>query len=149
MNAIATRSATHDFGLLLIRLVLAAVFLYHGSQKLFGGIPGLFEGDGMEAFTGNLISMGVPYPRLSAWLAALAEFGAGVFLILGMGMRIAIIPAIFTMVVAIAKVHPHAFGSKNGGMEYPLTLGVVLLGLVFTGPGRFSVGNVFKPKVKS
>ena len=142
MNATASRSAMLDLGLLLIRLVLAAVFLFHGAQKLFGA----FGGDGIEGFAANLENLKVPYPTLSAWLAGLAEFCAGIFLVIGWGMRIAIIPAIFTMLVAIVKVHPNAFSAQNKGMEYALTLGVVLLGLVFTGPGRFSLGSLFSRK---
>src|SRR5262245_37504504 len=133
-----TRSITTDFGLLLIRLVLATVFLFHGSQKLFGA----FDGPGIEGFTKVLEGMDVPMPSVSAWLAGLSEFVGGVFLVLGTGMRIAIIPTIITMFVAVIKVHSSAFSAQHNGMEYPLTLGVVLIGLLLTGPGRITIGGL-------
>jgi uncharacterized membrane protein YphA (DoxX/SURF4 family) len=67
-----------DVGLLLIRLMLAVVFIYHGAQKLFGA----FDGPGMENFTASLEKMNMPMPAVGAWAAALAEFVGGIFLCL-------------------------------------------------------------------
>jgi putative oxidoreductase len=78
-------------------------------------------------------------PVVSAWLAALAEFGGGLMLILGILPRVAAIPFAFNMLVASFLVHGKAFGMQHGGMEYPLTLGVVALGIVFTGGGRLAI----------
>jgi putative oxidoreductase len=124
-----------DAGLLVIRIAVAIVFLYHGSQKLFGA----FEGSGLGKFAGMLQQMGIPIPYLSAVLAACAEFFGGLLLLLGIAVRVAVIPMIFTMLVAIVKVHSGAFSLQHKGMEYALTLGLVLLGLGLTGPGRFVV----------
>jgi putative oxidoreductase len=136
------RISAADLGLLIIRLALAAVFIYHGSQKLFGA----FGGPGIEGFTGFLKSLNVPMPEVSAWLAALAEFVGGIILVLGTGTRLAVIPMIITMIVAIVKVHPSAFSAQNGGMEYPLVLGSVLLGLLLIGPGRITIGRLLGGK---
>jgi putative oxidoreductase len=65
-------------------------------------------------------------------------------LLLGIGVRIAVIPMIFTMCVAIYTVHWGAFGGQNNGMEFPLTLAVVLLSLGLTGPGRLSVSAMIR-----
>ena len=130
----------NDLGLLLTRLMLAAVFLFHGSQKLFG----LFGGPGLDGFTGYLQSLNVPQPEIAAWAAALAEFAGGLSLLLGFGVRVFAIPLAFTMAVAAFKVHGHAFSVQNNGLEYPLTLGVLSLALALTGAGRFSVdANLF------
>jgi len=125
-----------DIGLLIIRLMLAVVFLFHGSQKLFGA----FGGSGLEAFKTMLEGMNVPAPAVSAWAAALAEFVGGLVLIAGTGLRVMGIFLAATMLVAFFKAHGAVFPAQNGGGEYPLTLGTVVLGLVFTGPGHLTLG---------
>jgi putative oxidoreductase len=124
-----------DAGLFVIRAMLAAVFMFHGSQKLFGwfGGPGLA---GTAEFMGK---MGIPGPAVSAVLAGSAEFFGGLALLLGVGVRIAVIPMVFTMLVASFHVHGHAFSAQKGGMEYPLTMAVILIGLGLTGAGRVRV----------
>src|SRR5262245_13403487 len=128
MNASFQNRST-DIGLLLIRAVLAAVFIYHGGQKLFG----LFGGYGITGTAGWMGSVGIPVPTLSAVLAGSAEFFGGLVLLAGTGARIAAVPMAFTMVVAILTAHRSAFDSRAGGMEYPLTLLVVLLGIALIG----------------
>ncbi len=123
----------HDLGLLLMRLVLGAVFLYHGAEKLFG-FP---HGGGLGTFAQYLHSLGIPYPAYGAALAGLAEFAGGLALLTGYGFRLLMLPLVATMGVAVYFVHRHAFSAQESGMEYPLTLGVVVLGLAFTGPGRW------------
>ncbi len=126
------RSASIDAGLLVIRVAVGIVFVFHGSQKLLGA----FDGPGLSAFAGMLSKMNVPAPLLSAALAACAEFFGGLAVLTGVGLRLAAIPMIFTMIVAIVKVHSGAFSLQKNGMEYALTLGLILLGLALTGPGR-------------
>ena len=138
MNA-NTHNRLADTGLLLIRAVLAAVFVYHGSQKLFGW----FGGYGIAGTAGWMASVGIPFPTLSTVLAASAEFFGGIILLLGTGTRLAAIPMAFTMLVAILTAHRTGFNAATGGMEYALTLGVVLVGLALIGPGRLTVGRLF------
>jgi len=132
-----------DFGLFLIRAVLAAVFFYHGSQKLFGW----FGGHGLEATAQWMGSIGIPFPRLNALLASVTEVAGAVVLLMGTGTRLAAVPMAFTMAVAIATVHNSGFDVRTGGMEYALTLGVVLVALVLTGPGEFTLGRLFGGKL--
>lgn len=136
------RSVLLDVGLLLIRLVLAVVFMFHGSQKIFGA----FGGSGMQKFSETLTGLNVPMPTAAAWVAALTEFVGGIILVIGTGTRIAGLLLAINMAVAIILVHPNAFSAQNNGMEYPLTLGVVSLALVFTGPGRITLGRLFAGK---
>ena len=128
-----------DNGLLLIRAVLAMVFIYHGGQKLFGW----FDGYGIVGTAGWMASVGIPFPMLSTVLAASVEFFGGIILLLGTGARLAAIPMAFTMLVAIVTAHSTGFDARTGGMEYPLTLGVVLVALALLGPGRLTVGRLF------
>ena len=71
MDRQSSASFLADLGLLLMRLMIAAVFLFQGSQKIFG----VFGGRGMEDFAQGLESMNVPMPVVSAWAAALATNG--------------------------------------------------------------------------
>jgi putative oxidoreductase len=139
-----TSSGPHDFGLLMIRLILGAVFMFHGSQKLFGW----FDGPGMEAFTKFIESKDqVPMPQVAAYLSAGTEFVGGLLLLVGFLTRIVAIPVAFNMVMAIALMHSGAFSMAKQGMEYPLTLAVVTGALIFTGAGMFSVdGCMCRPK---
>ena len=124
-----------DLGLLFIRLVIATVFIYHGGQKLFG----LFGGYGFTATAQWMGSIGIPFPTINAALAGGTEFFGGLLLGLGVFTRLVAIPMVFTMVVAITTVHWGKFGAGDGGMEYPLTLGIVLFSLILLGGGKYTV----------
>ncbi len=136
--AATPRPATANVALLLVRLILATVFLYHGSQKLFGW----FGGGGIAGTAGYFAYLHLPLPTLNAWLSALAEFLGGVFLLIGSGLRIALIPLIINMIVATLVTLPGGFNVMTHGCEYPLTLLVVLIALEITGPGVWTLGNL-------
>jgi len=123
---------TRDLGLLLIRVMLAVVFIYHGQGKLFGGLDG---------FAGYLASMNVPAPKVAAFLAALSEVGGGLILLSGLFFRFTLPFVVFTMLVASFKAHAGKFSLQDGGMEYALTLAVITAALVLTGPGRLTLGR--------
>jgi putative oxidoreductase len=98
----------------------------------------------MAKFTEMLVGLHISYPQVSAYLSGGTEFFGGIILIVGCGTRLAAIPMAFNMAIAILTVHLHnGFSLMKNGMEYPLTLGVVLLALVFTGPGRFKLCGLF------
>ena len=126
------------FGQLLIRGILGVVFLFHGSQKLFG----LFGGGGINGTAGFFESLGLPLPTVSALMAGGTEFFGGALLILGLLTRPAAVGLAFTMAVAIWTAHRDAFAASAGGMEYALTLGVVALGLALLGPGPISADRI-------
>ena len=113
--------------------MLALVFSFHGAQRLFG----LFGGYGLEGTAQWMRSVGIPLPMLSASLAGGTELLGGLPLLLGLFHRSAALLLAFTMLVA-AWTHT-GFSAASGGMEYPLTLALVSLGLALTGPGRYSL----------
>ncbi len=137
---VSRRQTCYDLALLLLRLQIAVVFIFHGSQKLFGA----FGGDGMSGFTGMLSGMNIPMPAVAAWVSALTEFLGCICVGVGLLTRIVTIPMIINMIVAIVYVHSHAFGLQNEppGMEYALTLAVVLTALLIAGPGRWSIDGL-------
>lgn len=129
-----------DVGLFLIRLLPGIVFVFHGSQKLFGW----FGGSGMTKFAEFLANQGVPSPAVAATIAALVEFLGGLALITGIGMRVMSLLLFFNMAVASLLVHRHAFSAQHGGMEYPLTLAFIALGLAIAGPGSMTLPAAFR-----
>lgn len=57
-------------GILLLRLVLAVIFIAHGGQKLFGW----FGGGGIYQTTELFTQMGLIWPGAIAWFTACVEF---------------------------------------------------------------------------
>lgn len=145
-------------GLLLLRLGVGGTLMSHGYPKLFGGPdkkgpeavakmlgpnwqPAL-ERSGPKAFASGLDSMGVPYPLAGAYASGIAEFFGGMALILGAKTRLAAIPVLLNMGVAIWKVHWKNGFYGEGGFEFPLSLATGAATLELTGPGAFSVDGV-------
>lgn len=143
MQAAKTQSISWstDLGLFVIRAMLGIVFMFHGAQKLFAW----FGGNGLDAFAQFLAKLDVPMPQLSAYLAGGAEFFGGAALLLGLWTRLVSVPLVITMMVAAFAVHGGTFSAQAGGMEYPLTLGVVTFGLLLAGGGRLSLCGLFRP----
>lgn len=137
MNTHDSRPLHLDAGLLALRLMLAAVFLFHGAQKVFGA----FGGPGIDGFAGFLGTLGVPFAYPNAWAAALSELLGGVALATGWYFRPLLVPVTFTMLVASFTAHGGAFSAQAGGMEYPLTLAVASAALFLTGAGRYRLGR--------
>jgi putative oxidoreductase len=117
-------------GLLLLRLVMGAAFLFHGWSK----IQNPFGWMGPEA------SM----PGILQSLAALSEFGGGMALILGLLTRLASLGIASVMIVALTQVHwpnGHPFVSKMGGPSWELPAVYLACAVLFLvlGPGRISL----------
>jgi putative oxidoreductase len=122
----------HDLALLILRLALAAVLLYHGVPKLMN------FGTTVTAFQG----MGLPAPSLTAAFAVFVEVVGGLLILLGVAVDLAGILVIIEMLGAIFLVHwPNGFDFTKGGWEHPFTVLVMALALALAGPGRHAVGK--------
>lgn len=130
-----------DLGRFLIRGALGVVFVGHGAQKLFG----VFGGPGLTGFSGFLESLGLPFPMANAVLAGAAEFFGGLTLLAGVGTRVSAGLLVGTMMVAAFAVRSHGLSAQNGGMEYPLVLAVLLVGIGLIGPGGLTLGPLVQP----
>ena len=127
-------SKMRDAGLVLMRGMLGAVFVFHGSQKLFGW----FGGYGLQATGQWMESIGIPFGFVSAALAGSTEFFGGLLLLTGVATRFVSVPMVITMLVAVTTAH-HGFDAGQGGAEYPITLAAVLAGLGLIGPGGWTL----------
>ena len=131
--------------LLLLRLALGTVFIYHGSGKLFNA----FDGPGMEAWTNFIASQHLPLlpPVAWAYLSASGEFFGGVSILLGLLARLGSLPVIATMIVAILTVTgSHGFSSQHGGYEYNVVLIALAATILIAGPGLISLDAFLFPR---
>ncbi len=127
-----------NIALLILRLVVGALFVGHGTQKLFGW----FGGYGLRGFGGFYASIGLrPGPPM-AGLAGVTETAGGVLLLLGFLTPLGSAMIIGVMTVAILAVHAEkGLWNSDGGFEFPLTLVAVAAALAFAGPGAFSIDH--------
>jgi putative oxidoreductase len=122
-----------DFGLLILRVGIGALLMIvHGYPRLAGG---------SDTWTnvGRAVSyLGIKFGYLAWGLAATVSLTLGGFLlILGFAHRPAALALTITMGVAsIWKFYP--FGGWEAA-AHPAALGIVCLGLLFTGPGKYSL----------
>ncbi len=116
-----------------LRLALGAIFIAHGSQKLFGA----FGGPGLKGFAGFLGTMGLKPALAWAVLVGAVEFLGGICLLLGVQTRLAALFLGINMVMAILFVHlGHGLFTSNHGFEFPLALLSACISLLLTGGGR-------------
>lgn len=122
-----------DVGLLILRLGLAAVMLAHGLQKVFGA-------GGLAATQQSFVSMGIPYPQLSATLLAVLELAGGLAILFGLLTTLVGLLYAAAMAAAIWYVNlPHGFFVAQGGYELAGLVGVASLALAVGGAGRLSL----------
>jgi putative oxidoreductase len=122
-----TDSPAADAGLLVLRVVAGlALALTHG----LGKVPP------SDRFIAGVGEMGFPLPEFFASLAALAEFGGGIFLALGLLTR----PAAFLVLgqMAVVTLMAHA-GDPFGDREAPVLYGAIALLFLAFGAGRYSL----------
>lgn len=122
-----------DWGLFLLRLAVAGVFVVHGWPKL----------KNLKTTQQNFGMMGFKPGWLWGTIVALFESAASVLFILGLGTQLAaFLLAIQMLVAAIWKIK---MGNKFvGGYELDLLLAVSLLVLATSGGGALSLDSFFR-----
>jgi putative oxidoreductase len=90
---ISNTTQQQSLGYFLIRLAVGGVFLSEGIQKfLFSDALGI----------GRFIKIGIPAPEIMAPFVGAVEIGCGILLLVGLFTRLAAIPLIIDMLVAIS-----------------------------------------------
>jgi putative oxidoreductase len=120
---------------ILIRLIVGGVFLSEGVQKfLFSDAQGV----------GRFTKIGIPAPDILAPFVGVFEIGCGALLLLGLLTRLAAIPLIVVMLVAISTTKiPILLNAGFWSMaheartDYAMLLGSVFLLMV--GAGSWSL----------
>jgi putative oxidoreductase len=124
-----------DIGLLILRVAVGALFIGHGTQKLFGW----FGGHGLKGTGQFLESQGYRPGAFMALVAGLAETGGGVLLLTGFLTPLGAAAVIGVMINAIISVKLSQ-GVLNG-YELDLTYASVAAALGFIGAGAYSVDS--------
>ena len=125
----------NDLGLLLLRLSVGGLMLFHGVNKLIYGV----------GFIGGMLeSMGLP--SFIAYGALLAELVASLMIVIGFYTRWAAIVFAGNMAVAILMAHAAQIFSLDpmtGGwaIELPMLYLLGAAALIFTGAGKYSVNE--------
>lgn len=124
-----------DAILLFVRIGIAALMLVHGVPKL---VKLLSEEPIQFA---SVFGMS---PVLSLGLAVFAEFFCSLLILLGLGTRLATVPLIITMLIAVFYIHAEdPFARQELGLHYLL----VYILLLVTGSGRYSVDHLLHRKL--
>jgi putative oxidoreductase len=133
-KAVATNA---PIAVILIRLMVGVVFLSEGLQKF------LFPG---EQGVGRFINIGIPMPDVIAPFVGVFEIACGALIVVGLLTRLAAIPLIIIMLVAISTTKiPILLNKGFWAMAHEArTDWSMLLGLIFlliVGAGAWSVDN--------
>ena len=129
-----TLTAGQSLGLLVLRVVVGAAFILHGWPKIQK--PTSWMGDAV--------------PGVLQFAAAIAEFGGGIALILGLltplvALALAVQMAAALMLVHIPKGHPFV---GEGSYELPLVYLFLFLALSAIGPGRYSLDALLSGRAR-
>ncbi|MGL5233588.1 MAG: DoxX family protein, partial [Empedobacter falsenii] len=118
---------------LLIRLAAGGFMFTHGFGKLQKLVNGNFE-------FGDPIGLG---SEISLGLTVFAEILCAFLVLVGLFTRLAVIPLIITMLVAVFIVHAdHDFGKKELGLFYLINYLVIFL----SGAGKYSLDKLILKK---
>ncbi len=122
--------------LLLLRLGLGFIFVYHGYPKLTHIHQTVIEFPHMG------------FPSYFAYIAGILEFFGGWLLILGLFTRITALLLAGEMAIAIIRVHlPQGGILAMSNYQFPLALAVGAFALVAVGAGAISLDRaIFKDK---
>jgi len=120
-----------NFGLLIMRLGLGIMFIYHGLPKLEGGTKQWEQLGESAGYIGIHFA-----PMVWGLACAIVETVGGLFLIIGFWFRPVCLLLIINLVVAALAVRAH------GGLEaaaHPIEDAITFVGLLFLGPGKYSI----------
>ena len=131
LTSINYSNTAFNIGMLILRVTSGVQILVHGFDKLahFADMKSKFI---------NFMGMG---SNVSLSLTIFAEFFCGMFLTVGLFTRIAVIPLIINMSVALYMAHHlDVFGEGEKAALYLAAFVTVL----FCGPGKISVDGMIK-----
>jgi putative oxidoreductase len=141
-SALATLRAAEWIPITAARVLIGIFFCISGGYKLF--VPARFK-----VMEQTLAESHIPFPRANAFVASLVEFACGAGLIVGLLTPLCALVLAVDMIVAIATNRIKSIQSKgvlawlDDFLYLPEALYVIILvWLIFSGPGRFSIDGL-------
>lgn len=123
-----------QLGFMVLRVGMGALFALHGWAKILGGrATWQWLGSQLEMF-------GITFmPEVWGCIAAIAEFGGGICLVLGMASRPAAL--LLCCVMGVAVAYHIQKGDPYEVYSHPMALLVAMVAIVIAGPGSFSIDH--------
>lgn len=125
-----------DIGLLVFRLGLGGMFMWHGAPKVFGGA------DKWAALGKTMAVFGISFaPAFWGFMSGFAEFFGGLLFALGLFYR----PACFLLASNMMVAFSSQMISGKGLMKAAQSLedGFSFFAALFVGPGKYSLDEYF------
>jgi putative oxidoreductase len=115
---------------LFARIVVGWVFLWSGWGKL----------NALDRITQNFVEWGIPFPEIMTPFVSGVEFFGGLLLLLGLFTRVAAVPLVITMIVAILSAKLDQIDSLETLLGFEEIAYMALFGwLAVAGPGPISL----------
>jgi len=120
---------------LFARIVVGWVFMWTGWTKL----------NNLPQITENFASWGIPFPEITTPFVSGVEFIGGLLLLLGLFTRIAAVPLVIVMIVAIISAKLDQIDSLETLLGFEEVLYMALFGwLAVAGPGPVSLDRLLQ-----
>jgi putative oxidoreductase len=139
-QALALAKKTDSVVLLVARLTVGVLFVSTGWGKV----------NNLAKVTEFFTELGIPMPGFNATLASYTELVCGALLVIGLASRLASIPLVITMVVAILtakKSELHSLPDLFGFVEW--TYLAILLVIFAFGPGKIALDALVEKRLRA
>jgi putative oxidoreductase len=125
-------SAYRDLALLIFRLVLGGMFIWHGWPKIVGGPAG------WEKLGQVMGTFGLGFaPTFWGFMASFAEFGGGIMILLGLFYRLGALLLFVNMFIAFSTQMIGGKGLAKASQSFEDSFS--FFAAAFIGPGKYSL----------
>jgi putative oxidoreductase len=128
-----------EYSPVFIRLVVGAYLVYLQQSNVFSYENMIAVG---EYFDGH----NIPFPMISAYISAYAQFIAGILFLLGAFIRYAAVVMVINFIVAFIAVDIHKVYPQNFPAQVMLSSALFFL---FYGAGKLSIDEWIKTRCKN
>jgi putative oxidoreductase len=139
-RALVLAKRTDSAALLIARLTVGVLFVSTGWGKV----------NNLAKVTDFFTELGIPMPGFNAALASYAELVCGFLLVIGLASRLAAVPLVVTMAVAILTAKRgelHSVPDLFGFVEW--TYLVILLVIFALGPGKIALDTLVERRIRA
>jgi putative oxidoreductase len=133
-----------NIGLLIVRVIIGILMAFYGYEKLIH----FNEMAASEFWAKNVSFLGMS-GKIPLALTVFAEFFCSIFLLLGLFTRFSLLVLLFCMAYIFLVIFPFSIIDKGeNGYHFndAFVYFIIYTGLLFTGPGKFSLDYRFFTK---